>query len=161
MRPAGPGAHSPFPWRTRMSLRQRIVLTLVGISILLAIPAAYGLLALNDVHGITHRLDEHGVGATEALGDLRNSVETASDAQRRYVALYQLSSVGVDGSPADTIATRLQVDSAADGARRALGRLKEDSAYAGEAVPAEQLWSAIAASIVRERALLASDDQEE
>jgi signal transduction histidine kinase len=142
-----------------MSLRQRIVLTLVGISILLAIPAAYGLLALNDVHGITRRLDEHGVGATEALGDLRNSVETASDAQRRYVALYQLSSVGVDGSPADTIGPRLQVDSASDGARRALALLKQDTAYAAASAPAEQQWAVIAAGILRERALLASGDQ--
>jgi signal transduction histidine kinase len=142
-----------------MSLRHRIVLTLVGISILLAIPAAYGLQALNDVHGITHRLDEHGVGATEALGDLRNSVETASDAQRRYVVLSQLSRVVEDENPADTIAPRLQVDSASEGARRALGRLRQDSAYAGEAAPAEQLWSAIAASIVRERALLAAGEQ--
>ena len=78
-----------------MSLRQRIVLTLVGISILLAIPAAYGLLALNDVHGITHRLDEHGVGATEALGDLRNSVETALNIARE--ARQILGGMGITG----------------------------------------------------------------
>lgn len=143
-----------------MSLRLRIVLTLVGISVLLAIPAAYGLLALNDVHDITHRLDKAGVGATEALGDLRNSVETASDAQRRYVALSQLSRVVEDENPADTIGPRLQVDSAADGARRAFGRLKEDTAYAGIAAPAEQLWAAIATTITGERALLASGNQQ-
>ena len=141
-----------------MSLRQRIVLTLVGISVLLAIPAAYGLLALNDVHGITRRLDEHGVGATDALGDLRNSVETASDAQRRYVALYPLGGL-VESNPADTIGPRLQVDSAADGARRALDQLKQDTTYADASAPAELQWGAIAAGIARERALLASGDR--
>jgi signal transduction histidine kinase len=74
------------------------------------------------------------------------------------VALYPLGGL-VESNPADTTGPRLQVDSASDGARRALGQLKEDSAYAGEAAPAEQLWSAIAASITRERALLASDEQ--
>ena len=142
-----------------MSLRQRIVLTLVGISVLLAIPAAYALLALNDVHAITHRLDEAGVGATDALGDLRNGVETASDAARRYVVLHQLSSVVEEGTPADTIGPRLQVDSAAGAVRSALGQLKQDTAYAGAAAPAEQLWAAIVANIARERTVLGTGDR--
>jgi signal transduction histidine kinase len=141
-----------------MSLRNRIVLTLVGISILLVIPAAYGLLALNEVHGITRRLDEAGVGATEALGDLRNSVETANDAQRRYVALYPVTTVEAV-NPADTIGPRLQVDSASEGMRRALGRLKQETDYAAASAPVEQQWNVIAAGIARERALLASGDQ--
>lgn len=143
-----------------MSLRQRIVLTLVGIAVLLAIPAAYGLMALSALHGITQRLDEHGVGATEALGDLRNSVETASDAQRRFVALYQLSSVVEEANPADTTGPRLQVDSASDGVRRALNQLKQDTASAAASAPAEQQWAQIAASIVRERTTLASGNRD-
>ncbi|HEV3051602.1 MAG TPA: hypothetical protein VGX50_14955, partial [Longimicrobium sp.] len=141
-----------------MSLRQRIVLTLVGISVLLAIPAAYGLRALKDVHEITRRLDERGVGGTEALGDLRNSVETANDAQRRYVALYPVGTLA-GGNPADTIGPRLQVDSAADGARRALAVLKGEPAYAGASAPAEQLWAAIAPMIAREREVLAAGNR--
>lgn len=140
-----------------MSLRQRIVLTLVGISVLLVIPAAYGLRALNDVHAITRRLDEHGVGATDALGDLRNGVETARDAQRRYVVLYPVTEAARVNA-ADTIAPRLQVDSASDGVRRALEVLRAEADYAAASAPAQRLWDSIAGTIARERTLLAAGD---
>ncbi|HEX5870181.1 MAG TPA: hypothetical protein VFY65_07195, partial [Longimicrobium sp.] len=139
-----------------MSLRQRIVLTLVGISVLLAIPAAYGLLALNDLHQIAHQLDEAGVEATAALGELRNHAETVSEAQRRYVARYPVPT-NPDAIPADTIPPRLQVDSAVNGGRRALALLRADTTYAGASTPAEQLWAQIAASITTERRLMGSD----
>ncbi|MBW3570805.1 MAG: HAMP domain-containing histidine kinase [Gemmatimonadetes bacterium] len=141
-----------------MSLRQRIVLTLVGISVLLAIPAAYGLLALNDLHQIAHRLDHLGVEATDALGDLRSGVETVSDAQRRYVALYPLGSLAA-GNPADTIRPRLQADSAAARVRRALEVLRQDPAYAGASAPAEALWARIAATLAEERRVLGAGDR--
>jgi signal transduction histidine kinase len=137
-----------------MKLRQRIVLTLVGITVILAIPAAYGLLALRGLHDITDRLSEQRV-ATGALGNLRNAVETASDAQRRYIALVPPPGLDV-GSPADTAGPRVQVDSAAQAARRALDVLRAESGgtYAQPSAPAAQLWSRIVADIRRERSLL-------
>ena len=138
-----------------MSLRQRIVLTLAGITVLMSVPAAYGLLALNDLHSITHRLENRGVDATGALGALRNGVETVSDAQRRYVALYTLGDL-TEGNPEDTTRARLLADSAATQADSALAALSSDSSYARASEPAAELWRQIRPNIGRERALLAA-----
>jgi signal transduction histidine kinase len=137
-----------------MKLRQRIVLTLVGITVVLAIPAAYGLIALGDVHDVTHDLSEQRA-ATGALGDLRNAVETASDAQRRYVALVPPPGLDV-GEPSDTAGPRVQVDSAADQAARAVQALRtaSEGAFARISEPASTLWASLAANMLRERALL-------
>jgi signal transduction histidine kinase len=142
-----------------MKLRKRIVLTLVGITIVLGIPAAYGLLALDDIHGITDRLNQQRV-ATGALGDLRNAVETASDAQRRYVVLVPPPELAATlDSPPDTALPRAQVDSATATATRALRTLRTQNggAYAGPSAPATRLWSSVGAGLRRERALLESN----
>ncbi|HEU0300745.1 MAG TPA: HAMP domain-containing sensor histidine kinase [Longimicrobium sp.] len=142
-----------------MSLRKRIVLTLVGITVILAIPAAYGLLALDDLHRTIHGLDEHGVDATDALGDLRNSVETLEDAHRRYLAL---SPFGRPVAPTDTLAVRARVETetAVDGMRLALAALKADTTYAAVLGPVEQQWPRIAAAMTRERDVFASGDRD-
>jgi signal transduction histidine kinase len=138
-----------------MNLRQRIVLTLVGITVVLAIPAAYGLLALGNLQDITHRMSDQGVGATRALGDLRKAVEITADAQRRYVALYQLGSI-TEGSQSDTTISRVQADSAAREAGRALEVLRtaSDGLYARATAPAARQWALIAPTVQRERALV-------
>jgi len=137
-----------------MKLRQRIVLTLVGITVVLAIPAAYGLLALEEIHAITDRLNQQRV-ATGALGDLRNAVETASDAQRRYVVLIPPPGLDV-GEPVDPSGPRNQVDSASLAAARALEVLRTQAAgvYADPSAPAARLWSRIVANVRRERRML-------
>ena len=145
-----------------MNLRQRIVLTLVGITAVLAIPAAYGLLALGNLQDITHRVSDQGVGATRALGDLRKAVETAGDAQRLYVALYGLGGI-TEGSQRDTTNARLQADSAAREASRALEVLRTEGngLYAEASAPAAQQWSRIVASIRAERSLLEGGQSDE
>jgi signal transduction histidine kinase len=143
-----------------MSLRQRIVLTLVGITVLLAIPAAYGLLALNGLHTIIHRMDEQGVDATAALGDLRNDLEAISDAQLRYAAIYPVGAVDPDAPPPDTMGARLRVDSLAREVRRGMALLKSDTAYAAATAPSEQLWAQVTAAIEAERRALASRDRD-
>ncbi len=138
-----------------MKLRQRIVLTLVGITIILAIPAAYGLVALQNLQDITHRMSQQGVGATRALGDLRKAVEITGDAQRRYVALYQLGGV-TTGNQSDTTIARLQADSAAREAGRALQVLRGESQglYARAVTPAARQWSLLVPSMQRERTVI-------
>jgi signal transduction histidine kinase len=138
-----------------MKLRQRIVLTLVGITILLAVPAAYGLFALRNLHDSTGRLSQQRV-VTGTLGNLRNAVETARDAQRRYAVLAPLSDPALGGDAADTVQTRVQADSAVREASRALELLRTQNggAYARPSEPAAQLWSRIMADIRRERSLL-------
>jgi signal transduction histidine kinase len=140
-----------------MSLRQRIVLTLAGITLLMSIPAAYGLYALNDLHSITRRLENRGVDATGTLGTLRNAVETASDAQRRYVALYRIGNL-TEGSPADTTRPRMQADSAVAQADSALAVLRGDTSYARASAPAAETWTRVRPTMARARALLASGE---
>jgi signal transduction histidine kinase len=142
-----------------MSLRKRIVLTLVGITIILAIPAAYGVWALNQLHRTIHGLDEHGVDATDALGDLRNALETLEDAHRRYIAL---SPFGRPVRPTDTLAVRSQVETetAISSTRQALDTLKADTAYAAVSLPVEQQWPRITTAMSREREAVVSGDQE-
>lgn len=143
-----------------MKLRERIVLTLVGITVVLAIPAAYGLVALRAVHQITDRLSEQRI-ATGTLGDLRNAVETASDASRRYYALIPTPGLDV-GEAVDPRPTALQVDSATRAAVRALEALRTEDAgaYAGVTAPAARLWGRIVANVRRERAILASTNRD-
>ncbi|HVH12358.1 MAG TPA: HAMP domain-containing protein, partial [Longimicrobium sp.] len=143
-----------------MKLRQRIVLTLVGITVILAIPAAYGLLALQSLQKVTHSLSEQRA-ATGALGDLRKGVETASDAQRRYTALVPAPGLSTGGSAADTAGPRVQVDSASRDVVRALGALRTASAgaYAAPSAPAAELWTRIEAGIRRQRTLLIRGDR--
>jgi signal transduction histidine kinase len=142
-----------------MKLRQRIVLTLVGITVVLALPSAYALFALNEVHDITHSVSEQRV-ATGALGDLRKAVETTNDAQRRYAALAPVSNPDLGGEPADSAGPRMQADSAAREADRALVTLRSESdgAYVSPSAPAADLWSRIGAGIHQERAFLEVGD---
>ena len=70
-----------------MSLRKRIVLTLVGITVILAIPAAYGLIALNQLHELVRTFRTRDAQALLSLGRLQSSVAAVSDAQVRYAAL--------------------------------------------------------------------------
>ena len=135
-----------------MSLRQRIVLTLVGIAALLAAPAAYGLLALRDLQTIARTLNARDVPATDALGDVRTGVETAAEAQRRYVALARLSDLTV-GSPADTAALRARVDSAATVVGAGFRELRAQG-YGPATVAAERLWSGIRDTLAVERGLV-------
>ncbi len=138
-----------------MKLRQRIVLTLVGITVILAIPAAYGLVALRGLHDITDRLSEQRV-VTGTLGDLRNAVETARDAQRRYAVLAPLADPALGGNPRDTVQTRVQADSAVREATRSLEllRAQNEAAYAEPSLPVAGTWSRIIEGIRHERTLL-------
>lgn len=143
-----------------MKLRQRIVLTLVGITVVLAIPAAYGLIALRNLHGITDRLSEQRT-ATGTLGDLRNAVETASDASRRYSALVPTPGLEL-GETVNVAPTAALVDSATRAATQALDtlRTKDGGAYSGVTAPAARLWTRIVPNLRRERAILNSPDRD-
>ena len=70
-----------------MSLRQRIVLTLLAVSVILAIPAAYAVLQLNGLNGIARELRTRDTQATSELGQLRAQVEGLQSAEDNFVAL--------------------------------------------------------------------------
>ena len=130
-----------------MSLRQRIVLTLVGIAVLLAIPAAYGLMALNALHGIARTFQARDAEALVALGRTQQAVERVDDAQARYAALVAI------GNPGDTTMLRIQGDSASAQVTEALNRLRREG-YAASTRRAVALWDSIQRDVRRERTLL-------
>jgi signal transduction histidine kinase len=136
-----------------MSLRLRIVLTLVGISVLLAIPAAYGLLALNALHGIAQTFQARDAEALVALGRMQQVVERVDDAQARYSALVTI------GQPGDTTILRIRGDSAAAQVTEALARLDREG-YSRATGPASALWDSIQSDVRRERALLNAGERD-
>lgn len=136
-----------------MSLRQRIVLTLVGISVLLAIPAAYGLLALNALHDIAHTFQVRDAEALVALGRMQQAVERVDDSQLRYSAL-----VGI-GTPGDTTILRARADSAAAQVTASLGRLAREG-YASSTGSAAALWDSIQRDLRLERGLLTAGERD-
>jgi signal transduction histidine kinase len=135
-----------------MSLRQRIVLTLLGIAIILVIPAAYGLLALEEVHSVAHTLQGRDVEAINALSNVRNGVEAASDAQVRYSAL------GGIGQPQDFARLEQRLDSAGQVIASGLTRLGA-GAYREPAAGAAALWDSTRALAQQERALIRAGDR--
>jgi signal transduction histidine kinase len=126
-----------------MSLRQRIVLTLVGITLVLAVPAVYGLSALAAVRGIVHDFHVRDAEALLALGRLQQSVTAVSDAQVRYAAL---------GDDPRAAQLRARVDSTSGVVARSLRELTERG-YGQPAERAVEHWNGLRATIAAEHRL--------
>jgi len=88
-----------------MRLRQRIVLTLVAIAVILAVPAAFGALKLYQFTSIARDLRVRDANANETLGGLRTSLEELESAEDRYVVLVTdtVRSGGALGSVEDAL----------------------------------------------------------
>lgn len=71
-----------------MSLRQRIVLTLLAISAILVVPALVGVLSLNRLERIANDLRTRDTEATSTLGRLNTSLEELNRAQSSAAALF-------------------------------------------------------------------------
>ena len=74
-----------------MRLRQRIVLTLVAIIIVLAIPAAYAFFSLDSVQRIARDLRVRDTDATSTVGRLHTALEELQSAEDNYVVLINIS----------------------------------------------------------------------
>ena len=71
-----------------MSLRERIVATLLAITVVLAVPSAYGLVQLGALKRIATELRERDTAATETVGKLRTSLEKLQSAEDNSVVLW-------------------------------------------------------------------------
>ena len=131
-----------------MSLRQRIVLTLAGITLLMSVPAAYGLLALRDLQRIAHTFQARDAEALLSLGRLQKSVTAVSDAQLRYAAL---------GEDVRAGQLRARVDSTSLDVARSLNQLL-GGGYAQATRPALRHWEALRGQIAVEHRLRAARD---
>jgi len=129
-----------------MRLRQRIVLTLAAIALILAIPAGYGVLKLIQVTKIARDLQVRDTRAAETLGRLRTSLEELDGSEDKYVAL-------IKTFPGTAAALRINADAAtthADSLVRVLvGRSNPSAGYTQAVRNAAAQWSELK-RIVRE-----------
>ncbi|HEU0012471.1 MAG TPA: HAMP domain-containing sensor histidine kinase [Longimicrobium sp.] len=137
-----------------MSLRQRIVLTLAGIAVILVIPAALGLFALRQLHDVTHRLQGRDAEAIRSLGHVQKAVEVAEDSRKRYKALIFVGQ-GIPVATSDTLPLRVTGDSAAAEVTRGLQQLRA-AGYGAATRPAERIWAAYREEVRGERGLIAA-----
>ena len=107
-----------------MRLRQRIVLTLAAIALILAIPAAYGVLQLASVARIAGDLRVRDARAIESLGRLRTALEELDAAEDKYVALFNIARPEAE-------ALRESADAAMGRADDAIGELSRHPGASG------------------------------
>jgi signal transduction histidine kinase len=69
-----------------MTVRTRLLLTLLAIALLLVVPAAYGLGRLRELRDITYELSGRHATAAVALGRLQASIADLDRFQRSYIA---------------------------------------------------------------------------
>lgn len=143
-----------------MKLRQRIVLTLAAIALILAIPAAYGVLKLIQVTKIARDLQVRDASAAETVGRLRTSLEELDGAEDTYVAL-------IKEFPEDSFDLRARTDAAtapADSLMRVLNERPSPSArYTQAERNAATQWAALKRVIREEQQSLpfpSNDEQD-
>lgn len=127
-----------------MTLRQRIVLTLVLIAVVLIAPAVLALYSLRELRGIVEELRGRDAVAAIALGRLQTALAEVQRSQVVYLAL------GTDPQRADAWssieASLREIDSA-------IGRL-DDSGYDAVVEPARQARQQLGERLAEHRALV-------
>lgn len=128
-----------------MRLAQRLMLTLVAITIILIFPALYGLLALRELRQVAYNLSARDAVGALALGRLQTAFGELDNAQRIYLAL------ATQPDERNAAAERV-VDSMAE-VDTELDRLREGG-YQGPARAATAAWEALRAAIEQEQSLV-------
>ncbi|MFL5537406.1 MAG: sensor histidine kinase [Longimicrobiaceae bacterium] len=143
-----------------MRLRQRIVLTLAAIALILAIPAGYGVLKLIQVTKIARDLRVRDASANETLGRLQTTLEELDGAEDNYVVL-------IKNYPADAEATRASTNAAmahGDSLMRVLeSRSNSSPGYTREVRKAAAQWAELKRTVREEQRLLpfpSNEDQD-
>lgn len=142
-----------------MRLRERIVATLLAITVILAVPAAYGVVQLGAVKRITQELRTRDTGATASLGGLRTSLEALQSAEDNHVVLWTMIS-------RDTaVLWQRAADRAARQTAAHLEELKRRPSaspqYRQAVAAAEREWRELTAAVAVEQQHLGSDDDQQ
>jgi signal transduction histidine kinase len=127
-----------------VTLRSRIVLSIVAISVILVVPAVLGLLALREVNSIARDLRTRDAVAGLALGRLQTAIAEVEHWSRVHLALG-----GQPGTERDEAWRR--VETHASRASEEIERL-EAAGYAEPVGPTGLLWQELEAALQRERA---------
>lgn len=129
-----------------MTLRDRIVVSLLAIAVLLVLPAIYGLFALRELRQVAQDLRARDAVSALALGRLQTAYGETENWERIYLAL-------ATQDPADRAEAKARVASNVERAEAELRRLVA-AGYGAEATPALQQWVQVRQAIGREQALV-------
>jgi signal transduction histidine kinase len=128
-----------------MKLRQRLVLTFVGITLLMLGPTLYGLFALGALRQVAVNLSTRDAVGALNLGRLQTAFREVESRQAVYVAF---AAQDRQGSPEERAAIRSHMAAVdAELARLAAG------GYGGVTAPAAQVWDELKVAIEEEQRL--------
>jgi signal transduction histidine kinase len=129
-----------------MKLRQRIILALIAIAVVLIAPAVYGLFALRTLEGIAQSLRTRDAVGALALGRLQTSFGEVEHWEGVYLA------VQAPGS-------KEQVQQSAARVEAELTRL-EEGGYRKPAATARERWETLKSALQTEQSLVASGQRD-
>ncbi len=132
-----------------MKLRERLVLTFLAMTLILIVPAIYGLRALQDLRQVAYNLSTRDAVGALALGRLQAAFEEAENLERIYLALAGTS------APDDRLAARRQVEQSVVRIDAELDRLRSGG-YRDPAAAAARAWERLRRAITEEQRLVES-----
>ena len=129
-----------------MKLRDRFIVTLCAIALILAAPTLYGLLALNELRGVAENLRSRDAVGALVLGRLQTAFADVEAAERVYLAL-------ANAPAGERAPARLRVDSAMARVEAGIERLGGGD-YRPEVEPAAEAWEGVRVALAEERRLV-------
>lgn len=133
-----------------MKLRDRFVLTLFGITLILVAPALYGLVALQELRDVAQNLRSRDAVGALSLGRLQTAFGEVESDERIYLAL---------ASGPERAAVQGRVTAGMERVEAELARLGSGG-YQPVTEPASAAWATLRAAIVQEQRLVESGQVE-
>lgn len=141
-----------------MRLRERIVTTLLAITVVLGVPAVYGLVQLGALKRIATELRNRDTRATETVGRLRTSLEKLQSAEDYYVVLR--NNFGADAAFWQREAQAAMRETAAHVAELR-GRANPSPQYQRAVAAAERQWRTLRTVVAQEQARQGTDSTQQ
>ena len=132
-----------------MKLAQRLMLTMVAITVILVAPSIYGLIALRQLQQVAYNLSTRDAVGALALGRLQTAFRDLDNSQRIFLAFAT--------QPAERAASAERVMDALASVDAELGRLREGG-YQAATAQADSAWLALRQAVDREQQLVNSGD---
>jgi signal transduction histidine kinase len=128
-----------------VTLGHRLMLTLIGITLILIGPAIYGLFALRELHQVAYNLSTRDAVGALVLGRLQTAFREVDNAQRIYLALAT--------QPDDRSSAAERVMDASATVEAELERLAT-AGYQAATRDAQRIWRELEAAITEEQRLV-------
>jgi signal transduction histidine kinase len=141
-----------------MKLRERIVTTLLAITVVLGVPAVYGLVQLGALKRITTELRTRDTRATETVGKLRTSLEALQSAEDNYVVLWNITR---DTSEIWRNVARNALRQTDANVADLRARPNQSPEYRRAVTGAERQWRVLRAAVEQEQARQGTGDEQQ